>query len=316
MVFLALALRNVRFAELWQVLSSARWRWIPAMAALSLLDLLVRALRWRILLSRAASPPVMLLFRLEAIGLSVNNVLFMRLGELARAFLAGREIGLPFMTALSSVAVERVLDVAALLSLFCAASAWSGGVALALRRGALLVLLGVLVLLVLLVLAEGPLEPGGLWESRLRAWPRLHNLVCQMAAGAAVLRDPKAACRVAALSLSLWGLDALLYWAGGRALGLGLDYPRSILVLSWAGAGAALPAAPGAFGTFEAMVKSVMTGFGASPDQALAYAVFNHMIMYLVVTSLGLVFLTQVGLSLGELKTALQEPNKGSLRNN
>lgn len=308
-VFLVLALRNVRLSELWEVLSGALWRWIPAMAAVSLLDLAVRALRWRILLSRAAKPSVFLLFRLEAIGLSVNNVLFLRLGELARAFLAGRELGIPLATALSSVAVERALDVAALLSLFCAAAAaYPALVPAPLLRAALMLLAGVIAALVLLALAEGPLEPGGLWERRLRSWPRLHDLVSQLAAGAAVLRDARAGTQVALLSLALWGADAWLYWAGARALGLGwaVDYPRSILILSWAGAGAALPAAPGAFGTFEAMVKSILVSFGASAHQALGYAVFNHMVMYTVVTGLGLVFLYRVGLSLGELRAALE----------
>lgn len=311
--FLALALRNVRFESLWGVLSSALWRWIPAMAAVSLLDLAVRALRWRILLSRAAEPPSFLLFRLEAIGLSVNNVLFMRLGELARAFLASRELGIPLATALSSVAVERALDVAALLTLFCAASAsYPALVPGRLRHAALLVLAGVIAALFLLAMAEAPLEPGGLWERRLRRFPKLHDLVSQLAAGAAILRDARAAGQVALLSLVLWGADAWLYWAGARALGLGwaVDYPRSILVLSWAGAGAALPAAPGAFGTFEAMVKSILVGFGASADQALGYAVFNHMVMYVTVTGLGLVFLCRVGLSLGELRAAIEKERR------
>ena len=60
------------------------------------------------------------------------------------------------------------------------------------------------------------------------------------------------------------------------------------------------------FQTFEAMVKSIMVSLGATAQQGLAFAVFNHMVGYVIVTLIGLVFLSRVGLSLGELKAALE----------
>lgn len=308
---LALALRNVNLHQLCRVIAAARWRWLPVLAAITLFDFTVRAMRWRILLSRSGSPaPTRELVKLEAIGLAVNNVLFMRLGELARAFLASRELDIPMATALASVAVERALDVAALLSLFALASAGASDVVPAyVRRFGLLALAGAVGALIVLALSEGPLEPGGWAERRLRRWPKLHALIAQLAAGAAVLRSPAAAAQACALSLGLWGVDAFYYWASARALGIAwaVDYSRSILVLSWAGAGSALPAAPGSFGTFEAAVKGILVAFGVPPDAALGFAFFAHMTQYLMVTAIGLAFLYRVGLSLGELQSALKK---------
>ncbi|MBI3551214.1 MAG: flippase-like domain-containing protein [Elusimicrobia bacterium] len=309
--FLALAARNVKVGELWVVLRSARWGWIAAMAAVSGADLVIRSVRWRLLLSRAPGRKagLFLLFRLEAIGLAMNNVLFMRVGELARGFLAGRELGLPLATALSSVAVERALDVAALLALFCGASlALPGLVEARFLRGALLVLGACLLVLGVLAFAEEKLASGHPWEKTLRAWPRLHDLVSQLAAGASVLRGGGPAAAAAGLSLLLWGVDAGFYWFGARALGLGgiVDYPRAVLILSWAGAAAAVPTAPGGFGSFELAVQTILGRLGASPQQALGYALFSHMVGYIAVTLIGLAFLWRVGFSLGELKAALE----------
>jgi len=309
---LALAVRNVNFEQLWGVLAKARGAWIFVMVGVSLSDLAVRAVRWRLLLGRAPGrkPGIFLLFRLEAIGLAMNNVLFMRVGELARAILAGRELGMPLATALASVAVERALDVAALLTLFCAAAAGLPGlVPPQFFRGALLMLGMALAAIAVLALAEGRLASGHPWEKTLRRWPKIHELVSQLAAGAAVLRELKSALALAALSLSLWGVDAFGFWAGARALGLGefVDHPRSILILSWAGAAAALPAAPGGFGSFELAVQTILVRLGATAQAALGYALFNHMVMYIVVTLIGLAFLSQIGLSLGELKAALEK---------
>jgi uncharacterized membrane protein YbhN (UPF0104 family) len=197
-----------------------------------------------------------------------------------------------------------------LLTLFCVAG--SGLPALVdarFLRGTFLVLGGLLCGIGVLAFAEERLEQGHAWERLLRRWPMLHNLVVQLAAGAAVLRRPKAAAQVAALSLMLWSVDGWAYWAGARALGLGplVDYPRSILILSWAGAASAVPTAPGGFGSFELAVQTLVKKLGASDQQALAYALVNHMVGYLVVTLIGLGFLWQIGLSLGELRAALEK---------
>lgn len=308
-LFLWLALRNVNFAELREVLAAARWRWLVAIGGLVLSDLLIRALRWKLLLGRAGISWGAL-FRLEAVGLAVNNVLFARLGELARAALAARLLPLPLPTALASVAVERALDVAALLFLFVLASGASPElVAMPVRQAAGLLLAAVSAGLLFLVLAEKALEPEGVLEKRLRPWPKIHHLIEQLAMGAAVLQRPCAAFPIIALSLGLWLNGAVLYWAAARALGLEglMEGTRSVLVLSWAGAGAALPAAPGALGTFEAMVKAILEKLGASPHQAFGYAVFVHMTSYLFVTGLGLVFLSRLGFSLAALRSTLEE---------
>jgi len=309
--FLWLALRKVEFAALGAALKSARIGWLLPMFVIVYLDLFVRALRWRVLLSRtrAEPAPVWDLLKLSAIGLAVNNVLLLRLGELARAGLAARRLGIPAAAALASVAVERALDVAALLTIFVLAARWAPGIApAAVVHGAMLLLAGAIGALVVLAVAESSLAPGGLIERALRRWPKVHRLLEQLALGAAVLRSPAAAAQAAALSLALWSVDAALYWSGAYALGLGglMDYPRAVLTLSWAGASSAIPAAPGAIGTFEAVVASILEKFGAEPGMALAYALLTHMIMYLLVTVTGLVFLSREGTSLAQLSEEVE----------
>lgn len=307
--FLWLGLRKVEFHLLGDALASARWGWLVPMAGVVAADLFIRALRWRVLLSRARpGAPLWELLRLEAIGLAVNNVLFMRLGELARAALAARRLGVSAAAALASVAVERALDVAALLAIFLlAALAAPGFVAPYVVRGAGLLLAGAVGALIVLAAAETALAEGGFLELRLRRWPKLHGLIEQLALGAAVLRSPVAALQAAALSLLLWTTDACLYWAGARALGLGelMNYPRAVLALSWAGASSAIPAAPGAIGTFEAVVADILGRFGATPAQGFAYALVSHATMYLLVTATGLFFLWRVGASLAALREDL-----------
>ena len=312
--FLALALRHVSLARLGNILSRARWNWVAVLCALALTDLSIRAWRWRLLLKDAApGASTWLLFRLEAIGIALNNILFLRLGEFARAYLAARESNAPMLASLSSVAVERALDLAALLALFC----WVGSTARdfsypGFLRFGFFCLLGVISGLVFLAIAGKPLKPGGSWHEKMSAWPKIRDLASQMSLGASVLRNPAAAAAAVIGSLGLWMVDALYYWAGAKALRLGsvLGFRRSILVLTWSAAGTALPAAPGAFGTFEDFVKTLLMNFGVSAQQAFAYAFFNHMVSYVFVTVLGLAFLYREGLNLGEIKTAIGRGRK------
>lgn len=310
-IFLWLALRKVEFAALGSALRSARVGWLMPMIGIVYLDLFVRAVRWRVLLSRTRElpAPVLDLFKLEAVGLAVNNVLLLRLGELARAGLAARRLGIPAAAALASVAIERALDVAALLTIFILATRLAPGIAPAhVVHAAVLLLAGAVGALIVLAAAESSLASGGLIERALRRWPKLHGFVEQLALGAAVLRSPSAAAYAAVLSLALWTVDAALYWTAAYALGLGgiMDYPRAVLTLSWAGAVSAIPAAPGSIGTFEAFVASILRTFGAAPELALAYALMTHMIMYLLVTVTGLVFLSREGVSLAKLSEEVE----------
>lgn len=310
-VCLWLALRKVEFAALGAALSAARLVWLIPMGVIIYLDLLVRAVRWRVLLSRTRSKPAPVwdLYKLEAIGLAVNNVLLLRLGELARAGLAARRLGIPLAASFASVAVERALDVAALLTIFIVATRLAPGIAPeSVVNAAALLLCGAIGALIVLAVAESSLAPGGFVERKLRPWPKVHRLLEQLALGAAVLRSPAAAAQAVFWSLVLWTVDAAVYWAGAYALDLGgiMDYPRAILTLSWAGAISAIPAAPGGIGTFEAFVASILRTFGATPEAALAYALMTHMIMYLLVTVTGLVFLSREGVSLAQLREEVE----------
>ncbi len=310
------ALHNVEFSELGRVLVLVRWQWlIPIILIVGLLDISIRAWRWRILLSRAVAAPLGDMFRFSAIGMAVNNLLFARLGELLRAVLAARALKIPVATTLASIVVERTLDLATLLTLFVAAASMLPGLVPAgLRHTGIFALIAVVAGLLFLILAERTMEPGGWVERSLRLWPKLHEIVEHLALGAAVLRRPRAFFPVLGLSLGLWVVDAAVFWLGAFALGLEgiIDYPRSILVLAWAGAASSIPAAPGSIGTFEAVVKSILIDMGATVHEAFAYALFIHILTYLLVTGIGLVFLYREGLSLGGLRESL-EKGKDSL---
>src|SRR6266576_5859749 len=89
----------------------------------------LRALRWRLILRDAGGEafPLRPLWHATAVGFMANNVLPARAGEVARAYLARRQLPVRFTTALASIGVERVFDglgMVALLAIAIAASSF------------------------------------------------------------------------------------------------------------------------------------------------------------------------------------------------
>jgi uncharacterized membrane protein YbhN (UPF0104 family) len=71
--------------------------------------------------------------------------------------------------------------------------------------------------------------------------------------------------------------------------------------------GAAIPAAPGAIGTFEAMTKLVLERLGMGATEAFGYAFLVHMIFFSVITILGMLFLWQIGVSFSGIQAAAEK---------
>src|SRR5467141_280684 len=85
----------------------------------------VRAIRWRLILRDADGRPFPLLplWHATTIGFMANNLLPARAGEVARAWVASRQLPVRFTTALGSIAVERVFDALVMLGLMAVAIA-------------------------------------------------------------------------------------------------------------------------------------------------------------------------------------------------
>ena len=94
-----------------RVLARANWGWIIAAAIINLLNTAVEATRWSVLAS-SVKPGIRVVaaFRALIAGSLGNVVLPMKLGDGVRAFVFGESEGLPFASAVSTVVLDRMLD--------------------------------------------------------------------------------------------------------------------------------------------------------------------------------------------------------------
>ena len=109
-VALVLVFRSVDVAAAWQTLKTAQPQWILLLLAFVVLDVLLRAVRWRVLLRPIAPVPTRTTLASLNVGYLANNVLPARLGELYRSHALGEGEGISRPTVLGTVVVERVVD--------------------------------------------------------------------------------------------------------------------------------------------------------------------------------------------------------------
>ena len=304
-VFLAITVSRVDLGETARALSNAAPGGILLAIALVLVELTIRAERWRILLNPSAAVPLRSAFAYLTIGYFANAVLPARLGDPARAYLAGRSFGISSLATLGTIVVERVSDaLTILLVVLLAGIAVAPGSQLS-GSAAVLTALAVVgavgaVVVGFVVLRSGILDRG----LGRRVWA----VVARVGEGAAVLRRPRGVALILGLTILPFGVAVCTFGAVSGALGLPLDPVQWAFVLGVLALSTAIPAAPGSLGTYEFAGVTALGILGIGSSQALAATVLIHVIAALPPALLGLVATLILHVRIADIEAAADTP--------
>jgi uncharacterized protein (TIRG00374 family) len=269
--------------------AAAHWPLVALAATLALGSLGLRAWRWRLLLG-AAAPPAGPLVTTYCMGAALG-LLVPASGEVTRAWLLGRGTTLRTSYVLGCAAVEKLLDVAAVLALLAVGlgqAARLDGLGGRATGVVVALLIGAAGLLLLLARARhgGLRPPAWLPPGLARAWTRLSFALLQaglrFAAGAAaVARLPRAQqAAILSLTLLIWANACLVTVLSLVAFGLGADWAIAAVLYGALLLGLSVPAAPGALGTFELVAVAVLQAFGLPLAASAAFAVGFHVLTF------------------------------------
>ena len=224
---------------------------------------------------------------------AANNVLPFRLGDVLRTLAFNRRLGVNAATALTSVIVERLLDLLMLLLLLGLALLWFGreawGLAAALGQGGGWALMALAAGLTLLLFWPGLFKPAAL---RCCAFiPRVGEAALQQAQKifAALEHTAKGGVMRPLLlwSLLAWAGEGCVFWCVGHALP-SLALPAGAwLALPMGSLATLVPSAPGYIGTFDYFAMQAMVALGENPATAAAFALIVHVVLWLPVTLIG-----------------------------
>ncbi len=314
---LAWALHGISAPDLIGHLERANVGLLIVAVALATLTFPLRTVRWRLILRDVSGRgyPLRPLWHATAIGFMANNLLPVRAGEFARAYVAQQQLPVRFSTALASVGVERVFDgllLVGLMTLAIAAPTFPrhadiGHTSVAGLATGAAAFFGLLLVVAVLVVHRPAPWLGLLRRATHAILPtpiadRITHIAEGLVAGLEVLKSPARFAAVVLWSVVLWVVNAAAFAVCFRAFGLAVPVEGAFLLQGIIGFGVALPSSPGFVGVFEAATRLTLAIYGVDATRAVSYAVAYHVSTFLPITLLGFHSLSRTRLHLTELR--------------
>jgi hypothetical protein len=312
LISLAVVLYFVDIHKFFIALQQANYLLVAVGLGMSFLWLMVRAAFWRTLLQEKATYSQSFFTICE--GYLLNNILPFRLGEVGRSFLMNHKAKIGFWQVLSTIVIERALDIgfaAGLLLITLPLVIASRGqqnvqvsTGIAVSAG-LLVLLG---LVILYIMARNRRRVIGLFESLAGRWPIIMKAGGSMLPaffdGLEVLTDGWRFLRALGWMVLNWLVAIAEYYVLLLAFVPHAKLLWSTFTLSVAAFGVAVPSSPGSVGVLEGAILIGLAPFaiyGISSSVALAFAIIVHMFSFLLNGLLGAYGLGKDGESLTDI---------------
>jgi uncharacterized protein (TIRG00374 family) len=283
-VLLVLAARGVELGQVRAGLVRADPLWVAAASLCVLLATAAKIRRWQGLFPDGLRPGLWAFARAFLIGQMANALFPARVGDVARAYILGRNGGGSKAVALGTVAAEKGFDAIMLLLcgivvlLWVPLPTWLNVPLAGLTAG------GLLLGLVALAWSQG----GTLaWVERWAAYlpwgvgRRAAGALRRALAGLNVLRQPRRALGACLWSLAIWCLAAGTNYALFLAFGLRLPAGAALLLLFMLYIGAIPPSTPGKLGVFHSVAVLGLEACGVERSASLLYASVLYLIVYL-----------------------------------
>ena len=313
LAFLYLAMRGIDWSQLWDLFRTGNYIYLLPIFALIAIISGIRAVRWHLLMERDPGLTLVEVFHLINIGYLFNNILPAKAGEAARGYLAGRKVSGGLGQAVSTLLIERLLDVLSVVVLLAFLLPLIELPTWAVQGGMLLGAVAIAGMVGLLVVARvGPRAVDWLWRwigrLPLVGHPKVREGLIHLAEGCAVLTHTRRLVPVLLTTAAIWlgyaGMNRLMMYVFGMQ---GLPLTAAALVLCFTGLSMVVPSSPGAIGPFEWAGVQALALFGVEQSAAFGYTLGLHLFTNLSLIGLGLVGLVNQGLSFSRITRVVAE---------
>jgi uncharacterized protein (TIRG00374 family) len=305
LAFLVLALRGVKFEDLWAALRHASYVWLAPAILLTVLTLAIKAWRWQMMFRPEYRLPFGSVFTALSAGYLASNVLPARLGEVVSVVLLVSDEPVSVARTLSTLIVMRLLDLLSLLVILVGLLPF---VRLPLEMTHAAQALGVMALF-----GAGAVVLLSFWRDALLGLahrvlrhirpldrPGVYASLRHLVDGFATLRR-RSGLTLIAMTLLAWASIFATAWACAQAFHLGVPLTAIIFANIVVALGMLVPSSPGYIGVFHYLVTVALAPFGVPKEAALGYAIVWHGINYLTLSVSGMVALGIHGTSLGQV---------------
>ncbi len=309
---------NLNWPEVKESLGKSDWRLVAGGVVLISIGYMVRALRWRTLLSPITPASIRELFAATTMGFGAL-FLFGRAGEIVRpVVLPLRDHRVKAAASFITIMVERICDMFAVVVLFAINLLWFQAPANRavefsdVRKGGLVVLIGVVLGLLGLVWFRHHSHSAVSWIDRklsgLRFVPdRVRRLITHLlehlAQALGIFTNFRELAATFIWTLMLWLLVLLATWMIMHAFGLATSFRDALFIMGWALVGSLFPGPGGGAGGFHATTKYGLTMFlGVETNQAAALTIVLHLVYFGPALILGFYYFLRSDINVARLR--------------
>ena len=316
-VFLYFFARQLDWLEVWRIIKSINYFYLPLFFLVHMLAFWFRAQRWHYLLLPLKKIRVPVVFEMVIIGFMGNNIFPARLGEIIRVYVLARRERISKSATMATIILERLMDgfsiIILLVGLF-----WFfpfppgfeqneivnprnlkifGGVS------------GAVYLLIIFFLVSLKLYSASLlgWLERImrprfaRAYEKLAGATDSFISGLEGLKRGRHLLAIAVYAVLVWLAVAAAFYTLYPAFKIQLPFSSTILLVVVIALAVAAPSSPGYVGTFHFACAASLMLLGVEPNTAKSFAIVVHGMMFIPVTLMGIFFVYRENLNLKEL---------------
>lgn len=326
--------RKLDWLHVWSAIGRTNKLYLALAVGCICLTYVIRAFRWRVFLAPFARPKLGELFAATTVGFGALFIIG-RAGELMRpAFLSLRDKSVPPVASFITIAIERIFDSAAMITLFSVALLMmpvpQRGNAANFERiraaGFLLLggaIFGTICLFVFRLYAARVIN---LFEARLitgqqsphkpsltqRGLKFLTGVLRQLDAALGVLTDRSALAKSVLWTILLWAVITFAVFLTLRAFALPLGVTEAIFVMGCSLVGSLVPTPGGAAGAYEAATAGgLYLLLTIKPEDALAVALVLKFVAFAPAVFFGLYYFMTGGVRLNRLRAATTHADEG-----
>lgn len=308
---LLLLATHVDFEQIAISLRDADVRYFIPAIFFTVLALYTRAVRWHLLLGKRMN--FWRCFHISNIGYMLNSVVPFRLGEFVRIGLANQPPKpIAYVTTASTIVVERVIDILALMVMLAVSLAWLPVADYISATTTIIGILAVIAMMLMVVVAHRPVVARVPMHWVLDRAPVLRKFNIEarfdeLIGGLAPLTSWSAVFGIVVWSVLSWVTTLIVGYVLLYAIFPSASWPAVILYTALSAFAVAAVSAvsyvPSALGPYQASVVVALNiaGFAEPAGAPVAFAIILHLITFVVYLALGGIGLMQQSVSLGEI---------------
>ncbi len=283
---------DISFSDVWSQIQRANKTMLVAAFAAYYVGVLIRAVRWRMMLDRAGVtaeagytlPSISSTWQMIVLSLFVNCIVPARLGDAYRSYLLKDQNKVSFGVSFGTILAERLIDVVVMVGVVMVAGMMVFGThAPGRAEQAFLLGLGVVLLGVIgaacLYLFRNRIE--GMLPSRFSGhYQRLNQGIFT------ILSRPLP---YMGLGVFIWLLDGVRVLLVARSLGAEITFSEAVVVALLSALVTIIPFTPAGVGFVEGFMIWILPQFGIARSTAVAIALLDRSITFLSLIVVGMV---------------------------